>query len=150
MIISNKQHALDYLGINENLDKALRYLHDTDFSQLEDGLHQIDGMDVRVNIRHMTTKPSCEAKLEAHDAFADIQMVFNGTENLLVCFRDDKLTLTEARPESDVYFYEGASSAVSLCADQFIIVFPDDVHAPGVCCDEPSLIRKGVFKVKLS
>lgn len=149
MIISNKEHCLDYLGIHENLDKALRYINNTDFSKMTDDTYLIDGQDVRVKLQHMTTKQPADAKLEAHDAFADIQMVFEGEETILVCFRDGKLTLTESAPERDVSFFEGPAHPVKLTAGQFIVVFPDDVHAPGVCCGESAQIRKGVFKVRI-
>lgn len=149
MIISDKEHCLDYLGINENMDKALRFIKDNDFSRLADDTYPIDGEHVRVKVQHMTTKKPREAKLEAHDAFADIQMVFEGEETLLVCFRDGKLTQTESMPERDIHFFEGPSWPVRLSAGQFMIVFPNDVHAPGVCCGEPAEIRKGVFKVRL-
>lgn len=149
MIISNKEHALDYLGLSENMDKALRFIAETDFSKLSDDLHLIDGMDVRVKVQHMTTKLPAQAKLEAHNDFADIQMVFEGQETLLISFRDEKLRETEAKPENDVYFFEGEAKPLVLSPGQFIIVFPDDVHAPGVCVGEPAQIRKGVFKVRL-
>lgn len=55
MIVTNKEHALDYLGINEGLDKALRFIAGTDFDTLEDGNVLIDGQDVRVNVKHMRT-----------------------------------------------------------------------------------------------
>lgn len=149
MIISNKEHCLDYLGIHKNLDKALHYIHDTDFSQLADDTYFIDGEDVRVKVQHMTTKQPAEARLEAHDTFADIQMVFEGKEVILTCFRDGNLTLAEAAPERDISFFEGPADPVKLTAGQFIVVFPDDVHGPGVCCGEPARIRKGIFKVRL-
>lgn len=149
MIISNREHCLEYLGIHENLDKALRYISETDFSKLADDIYLIDGEDVRVNVQHMTTKLPQDARLEAHDTFADIQMVFEGEETYLLCFRNGNLTVTESAPERDIAFYEGDAWPVKLTAGEFIVVFPEDVHAPGVCCGEPARIRKGVFKVRL-
>lgn len=149
MIISNKKHALDYLGINENLDKALKFIAETDFSKLDDGLHLIDGMDCRVKVQHMMTKKENEAKLEAHDLFADIQMVFEGQECYGLAFRNSFFGPTMTDPEKDISFYSGTYAKCVLNPDEFLIVFPDDVHAPGICCDEPAEIRKGVFKVKL-
>ena len=56
MIVTNREHALDYLGLNERLDKALRFIADTDIAALADGNHLIDGEDVRVKVQHMQTK----------------------------------------------------------------------------------------------
>lgn len=51
--------------------------------------------------------------------------------------------------ERDIYFYDGNFAKLTLRPGQFVIVFPDDVHAPGLAVDEPETIRKAVFKVKL-
>ncbi len=150
MIVTNKDHALDYLGINGNLDKALHYIADTDFGALDDGNVLIDGQDVRVNIKHMRTKPASDAKLEAHDDFADIQMLLEGEETIGWCFRSTELRVTEAAPERDVWFYDGDWAALNLKPGHFVIVFPDDVHAPGLCTTAPQEIRKAVFKVRLN
>lgn len=149
MIITNKAHALDYLGISDRLDTALKYISNTDLNNLADGNHLIDGEDVRVKVQHMQTKPLEMAKLEAHNDFADIQMLLEGEESIGWCFRTEKLKETEAAPERDIYFYEGEFAKLDLKPGQFVIVFPDDVHAPGLATDEPSGIRKAVFKVKL-
>ena len=149
MIVTNREHALDYLGLNDRLDKALRFIADTDIAALADGNHLIDGEDVRVKVQHMQTKPLEMAKLEAHNDFADIQMLLDGSECIGWCFRTDALTETEATPERDIYFYDGDFAKLTLRPGQFVIVFPDDVHAPGLAVDEPETIRKAVFKVKL-
>lgn len=39
MIVTNREHALDYLGLNDRLDKALRFIADTDIAALADGNH---------------------------------------------------------------------------------------------------------------
>ena len=82
MIVTNQAHVLDYLGINTNLDKALSFIAETDISSLDDGSYPIDGEDVRVKVQHMRTKNSQEARLEAHEAYADIQMLLEGTERI--------------------------------------------------------------------
>ena len=150
MIVTNKEHALDYLGIDPRLDTALHYIADTDLGAVEDGNILIDGQDVRVNVKHMSTKPQGEAKLEAHNDFADIQMLLEGEETLGWCFRGEQLTETEAAPERDIWFYDGKWAALDLKPGQFAIVFPDDVHAPGLCTTAPGNIRKAVFKVRLN
>lgn len=149
MIVTTREHVLDYLGINTNLDKALSFIAETDISALDDGSYPIDGEDVRVKVQHMRTKTSQEARLEAHEAYADIQMLLEGTECIGWRFRDAGLCETEAAPERDIWFYEGSYEQLELRPGWLAIVFPDDVHAPGLCTEEPSSIRKAVFKVRL-
>ena len=50
MIFGNIKDAETYLGMGRNLDTALRYMMETDFSALEDGRHAIDGDNVFVNV----------------------------------------------------------------------------------------------------
>lgn len=149
MIVTNQAHVLDYLGINTNLDKALSFIAETDISSLDDGSYPIDGEDVRVKVQHMRTKNSQEARLEAHEAYADIQMLLEGTERIGWRFRGAGLCETEVAPERDIWFYEGSYEQLELRPGWLAIVFPDDVHAPGLCPEEPSSIRKAVFKVRL-
>ena len=149
MIVTNRDHALDYLGLGARMDRALRFIAETDIASLEDGNHLIEGEEVRVKVQHMQTKPLDAAKLEAHNDFADIQMLLEGEESIGWCFRTAELKETEAVPERDIYFYEGEFAKLDLKPGQFVIVFPDDVHAPGLATEAPSGIRKAVFKVKL-
>ena len=45
-IISNRRH---YRGLNPAVQKALEYLAATDFSTLQDGRHDIEGVSYREN-----------------------------------------------------------------------------------------------------
>lgn len=77
-------------------------------------------------------------------------MLLEGEETVGWCFRNDSLQVTEAAPERDVWFYDGSWAAIDLKPGHFVIVFPDDVHAPGLCTSAPGDIRKAVFKVRLN
>lgn len=149
MIITDRDHVLDYLGLSERLDKALRFIADQKFQGFEDGEYLIDSRDVRVKIQHIQTKLAADAKLEAHNAFIDIQMPLEGTESVGWCFRGTALAETEAHPERDVWFYKGKVSTVELIAGELVILFPNDVHAPGLSIDSPARIRKAVFKIRI-
>ncbi|MDD2200338.1 MAG: YhcH/YjgK/YiaL family protein, partial [Bacteroidales bacterium] len=72
MIISDKDHCLDYLGINKYLDEALYFIHETDFLKIENGDYLINGEDVRVKVLSTITKHNDKVNLEAHNRFADI------------------------------------------------------------------------------
>lgn len=147
MILSHLHQCKDYLGIHPNLDKALCWMADADFSQLPDGQILIDGQDVRVKISTMETKSVSQAKPEAHREFLDIQLLLHGREAYQVAFLDEMQEM-EARPEQDVWFYTGPCRQMELDPGQFLVVFPDDVHAPGLAPEEPAPIRKAVFKIR--
>ena len=43
MIYDKTENAQRYMGISRNLDRALRYMTETDLAQMEDGRHEIEG-----------------------------------------------------------------------------------------------------------
>ena len=137
------------MGLSPNLDAALEYLERTPLDQLEDGVYPILGEDVWVRISHITTKPLSQAKPESHRDFADIQMVLEGEETIRCAFLDQMIGRTEDYPHRDIAFYEGPGQDLTLTPGQFLILFPDDVHAPALSPRAPSFVRKALFKVRL-
>ena len=57
---------------------------------------------------------------------------------------------TETTPydaEKDAAFYEAKGDLFNFAAGQFVILAPDDVHAPGLAAGEPAKVTKVVVKV---
>lgn len=149
MIFSNRNHCQRYLGIHPNLDAALRFIQNTDLSAMEPGEYPISGKDVWIRISDITTKPEADAVLEAHRDFLDIQMVLRGEEIIRCGFLGDMTGITDSRPERDIFFYQGPSQPIALTDGQFLILFPDDVHAPALTKGKPATVRKALVKVRL-
>ena len=53
----------------------------------------------------------------------------------------------EARPERDIYFYEGETVNISIGGGRLAIFFPQDAHAPSIAVGESRPVRKVVVKV---
>lgn len=149
MIYGNRQHSQQYAGISPRLDCALAYLQSHDLSSMEPGRYPIQGDDVWLRISDNHTKPESEALYEAHDQFIDIQMVVRGQEIIRCAFRRDMEGVMESHPERDISYYQGVGQPVLLSAGDFLILFPDDVHAPSLCVDTPADVRKALFKVRV-
>lgn len=149
MIFSNRNQCQRYLGIHPNLDAALRFIQNTDLSAMEPGEYPISGKDVWIRISDITTKPEADAVLEAHRDFLDIQMVLRGEEIIRCGFLGDMTGITDSRPERDIFFYQGPSQPIALTDGQFLILFPDDVHAPALTKGKPATVRKALVKVRL-
>lgn len=149
MIYGHSGCIRQYLGISPRLDKALTYLTDHDLSTIAPGRYPIDGDDVWVKISDITTKPEEEALYEAHENFIDIQMVIHGHEVIRCAFRRDMEGVLEAHPERDVTFFRGIGMPFSLTDGDYLILFPDDVHAPALCQQAPATVRKALFKVRV-
>ena len=149
MIYGNLQHSQQYTGISPRLDCALTYLQTHDLNAMEPGRYPILGEDVWLRISDNSTKPESEAVYEAHDRFIDIQMILRGEEIIRCAFRRDMVSVTESPPVRDVTFYQGSGQPFLLSAGDFLILFPDDAHAPSLCVGAPASVRKALFKVRV-
>ena len=149
MIYGNRQHTSQYLGISPRLDRALNYLMTHDLAAMAPGRYPIDGDDVWVKISDIATKSESDALYEAHDKFIDIQMVIHGKEVIRGAFRHEMDGVLEEHPDRDVAFYKGEGTPFTLTDGDYLILFPDDVHAPALSPEAPAAVRKALFKVRV-
>jgi YhcH/YjgK/YiaL family protein len=94
------------------------------------------------------TKESSLQKFECHDKNIDIQVCISGKETIGWVPRE-KCTSPNGdyNPEKDVRFFHDAPDMFFQLTDgQFVIFFPEDVHAPMIGEGE---IQKLVIKVKI-
>lgn len=102
-----------------------------------------------VSVQEYTTKARSEAKYEAHKKFIDIQMILSGKE-LIAVSPIKKMTISdEYNEEKDfmLFHHNDECTDYVLEAGEFLILYPQDVHMPGVCVNEKSPVRKIVVKV---
>ena len=136
-----------YAGINPRIAEGLALLKDVDFANAPAGRTNIND---NLYYSVMDYEASEGGRLEAHDIWADIQFVACGSEYIGVSMRSEMGEPTEERPASDVCFYEGEYAKVELGGDKFIVLYPQDVHAPGIAKVVGEKIRRVVIKVRLS
>ena len=87
---------------------------------------------------------------EAHKKYIDIQFLISGAELMGVGPLEEMDREVEARPEGDIWFYNGPLSQLLLAGDRFAALWPGDAHAPGIALDgKPAPCRKCVVKVKV-
>lgn len=147
MIFDTLNHIDQYNQLHPRLYKALTILRDTDFSQMADGRVEVEGSDLYYMLQSYDSKTT--PKIEAHKAYADIQLVLSGREKMGVAPIETMERETEARPEKDCWLYDGTVQYLTLTPGTYAILFPGDAHAPGLAVDAPEPVRKCVFKVKL-
>ena len=148
MIYDTLDHIDQYKTTHPGLYKALTILRDTDFSQMEDGRVEVEGKDLYYMLQSYESKANSN-KVEAHKAYADIQMVLTGKEKMGIAPLETMVRETEARSEKDCWLYEGPVQYLTMLPGTFAILFPGDAHAPGLALENPEPVRKCVFKVKL-
>lgn len=145
MILSNDLADLAFISA-----EAAAFVATHDMATLPDGRYDLPGGNY-VNVMSYETKTRDVAVYEAHDAFADIQMVLQGEECIEVYPREMLKEPFEENNEADYKLYDGAVTGDSFVMRPgwFLAVMPEDAHMPGVCVGESRPVKKAVFKIAL-
>ncbi len=148
-MIYDKLANLDtYSALSERLAKGLRFLRDTDFSGMEDGKYEVDGKELFYMLQSYSTRELNDSP-EAHRKYIDIQYLLSGEEAIGVGALSEMTEEVSANPDGDIWFYHGPVSRVKLGSGSFVVLFPQDAHAPGMSVNESVPVRKVVVKVLL-
>jgi len=150
MIIDTIKNASKYYNVHPLFAKAFEYIQHTELDTIEMGKYAIDGDNLKAifsNKQGMTSAEST-AKFECHDKHIDIQLCIKGNEEFGWKPREKcKMENGGYNPEKDVQLYNDVPDMFFKLTDgQFVIFFPDDVHAPMIGEGE---IKKLVIKVKI-
>lgn len=150
MIIDSLQYASKYTSLNPLFAKAFAYINNTDLTALAVGKFDIDGDNLRVIVadKNGMTAAESTAKFECHNAHIDIQVCISGKETMGWKPRGSCLAPRgEYDAEKDVLFFDDAPDMFfGLTDKQFVIFYPEDVHAPMI---GEGVIKKLVIKVKI-
>lgn len=150
MVHDHITYASEYFNLSEGIRAALEYLATTNLGVLEPGRHDVQGNDVFALVSDYQTRTPAEAFWEAHRRHVDVQFVHSGVERIaygdLACFQsapyDAERDLIVATGESGRY--------VEVGEREFVILFPHDVHMPGLTGERQEAVRKIVVKVRVA
>jgi biofilm protein TabA len=149
MIVDTLENASKYFSVHPLFAKAFAYLQTTDWATTEDGKYDVtEGVKSIVNTAAGKTKEASLEKFECHNKNIDIQFCISGTEQIAWKPRQN-CTIEKGgyNEEKDVLYYGDAPDMYfTLKGGQFVILFPEDVHAPMIGDGE---IKKVVLKVKI-
>jgi YhcH/YjgK/YiaL family protein len=149
MIIDKLSNSILYSSLSERINKAFNYLQSTDFNVLPPGKYEIDGNNVFAILAEYQTKDGSEGKPESHKKYIDVQYVTKGSELIGYAPLINQEISEPYKEENDIVFYKTKCSFIELSEGMFAILFPDDVHLPGIKVNEKSFVKKVVVKVKI-
>lgn len=149
MILDKLENADFYKGENVNLEKGFDYLKNTNLANLEIGRYEIDGKNVFALISEYESKAHQDCRLEAHQAYADIQYIVSGREAIGFAPLNGQTLTSEYNPEKDIAFFSGETTHLILETGMFAVFFPQDVHRPCMQISGPEKVKKVVIKVRL-
>ncbi len=97
------------------------------------------------------TKSQSEGLFEAHKKYIDIQLMLKGCENIITEPVEIMHKYECIKPfedgDTELYAMNNEGKDNLLMTGDFIILYPEDAHAPSICINEPEDIVKIVFKV---
>ena len=148
MIVDQLKNAEQYYAFGTGIEAALRYLQQTDFTNVAPERYDIDGDRVYAMVQEYDSKPRAEGFWEAHRKYLDVQYVAAGFEHMGYAAA---ATLQAGRYEEDKDFIklEGDGEFFLLRKGYFCILAPQDAHMPGMAVEQSAPVKKVVVKVEI-
>ncbi len=147
MIIDSIQNIENYKGLEKIYD-VLTFLKRTDFSSMPAGKYEIDGDAVYYMVQDYETKPN-DNVAECHMQYIDVQYVVQGEEQIGYAPITCEKSLVKESKEDDYQLYKIAPAFLTVKSGDFMVLYPNDIHKPGVMTDSPAPCRKIVCKVRI-
>ncbi len=150
MIYDKLENLSKYAGAFPGAQRVARFLAECAKAVPETGKHEIDGKKLFANVQKYAPKTFSADKLEYHRDFIDIQLLLKGEETLYYSPLDGLETVMAYSKEKDCGFCRLASpaagTAVALRPGNFVLLFPEEGHLPGVG-DPAAEVVKVVVKI---
>jgi YhcH/YjgK/YiaL family protein len=140
------------------LKRAFAFLKSTDlnavFAKVAPGKNvtvEIEGKDLFAIFQEYDSKLHANAKSETHRIYTDIQYIHEGSEIIGVAGLADITEEDTYNSEKDISFPKASHlTPLMMKSGMAAILYPEDVHAPGMAVEnKPTRVKKIVFKVKL-
>ena len=140
-----------YASIKAICESGYDFVNNALQNGVENGKYPLENGAYAV-VSEYVTKAIEDAKFEAHKKFIDVQLILSGRE-IIGVMPTERMRLGkcigEYNPEKDVENYRecGEYEAHVLEAGDFLILYPEDGHMPGVQADGPCAMKKIVLKI---
>lgn len=146
MIYDTLDHLSRYEGLHPGVLRGLRFLAETDLTAAAEGARfELDGERLFAFVQCYETHPN--ETPEAHRRYIDIQYLIEGEELVGVAPLEEMTEEVEAKPENDIWFYHGETSPLPIGRGRFLVLFPEDAHAPCLPLGKAARVKKCVVKV---
>lgn len=149
MIIDTLKNGGKYTSLHPRFARAFEYIASTDLLNAPEGKGDIaEGLKYIISNGEGKTAEASLAKFECHDQHIDIQFCIRGKETIGWKPREKcGQSNGDYNPDKDVRFFSDAPDMFfQLTDEQFVIFYPEDVHAPMI---GEGTIKKLVIKVKI-
>ncbi len=152
MIFDRLKNANCYQGILPAVTTALEKMAAYTPDNYPGGKVTIDGDNLFLLLNTYETRDPANAQFEAHEKYIDVMYMVEGEEIIYVKPTDALQEITkEYDPAIDALLAKLDSDAipVRLTAGTFVVLMPQDAHAPNCVVTAPQTVKKIVGKVKI-
>ena len=148
MIHSTLDESACYESLHPHFKEVFDYIKSHDLRTMEPQRLELRGEELFINRIDAPSNPQDEQPIEAHESYIDIQVLLEGRERIGWLPRAKCLSPRAPYDESkDIIFYhDQPTSYVDLLPGDFVILFPEDGHAPFIGDGSP--ISKLIVKVR--
>ncbi len=147
--LNNDKVLIEFLP--EALQKGIAFLKEMDLLNCKAGEYEIQGREIYANVIDTQTKSKEEIRPEVHRKYIDIQCLCKGSELIGYAQDSDKNIVGEELLDKDVILYSKVEneSELVLAPNDYVILFPEDVHRPAYTNGKSEDIRKVVVKISV-
>ena len=148
MIVSNLQNSGRIESLHPMFKQLFDYVKSHDLLHTDCGRIELDGDRLFINNVNPVCVKASEQVLEVHHDYIDIHILLEGKEHIgWKAIEDVNQLKQEYQKEVDCALYSDIPTTfVDLLPGQFVIVYPEDPHAPVI---GEGKIRKLIAKVKI-
>ena len=148
MIVSNLQNSQRVEKLHPLFKQLFDYVKSHDLLHEELGTIRLDGDNLIVNNIYPECIPEGKRLLELHHDYIDVHILLEGKETIgWKALEELKVERQAYDKKSDCALYgDVPTTFINLLPGQFVIVSPEDPHAPAI---GKGWIRKLIAKVKV-
>ena len=147
MMIKDKLNRHVLYKENTSLDIIFNFIHTNDLKNISTGLGIINEK-IHYIISEYNTHEYSNDLWEKHNKNIDVQYIIKGAEMILISTEFLRIG-TPYDEERDIAFYTSQEpyDRLILNEDEFILIFPHEIHQPCVSIIKDSYVKKIVFKI---
>ena len=152
MILDRIENASQYACLHKGIDMALAAMKNFSAQNYPVGKCEIDGQNVFLLLNEYQTHYRKDTLTEAHRKYIDVMYMVEGEEIIYVKSAQSLKNISkEYDPQIEALLADTDEDAtpVRLTAGSFVVLFPQDAHAPGCCVDTPQNVKKIIGKVMI-
>lgn len=152
MIYGNINNLGKLSAYPKKIQKALQYVKDNDFINMEAGKYEIEGNHMFVQVKDAIADIISNKRPEVHRKYIDLQFTPEGGEIFGYANDTGNNEVSEDLFDvKDIKFYKSVENEIFIKTNpgDFLVFFPWDVHRPGCVEDGPKKIRKVIVKINM-